>query len=174
MKARAISPGKRAWRRLSAFWRDERGTSTIEFALASIPVFIVFLVAIEFGLDMTVDATVQIAAQAASRAGMTTMTPSTTPDTPTAQATAEAAARAIVMRYLTIWQNIGATVTVTRSDYSAYGGTASSGSSYCGNVESYVIQVTNLPAFTGVASWLGLSPPTYERNFIVQNVCTTS
>lgn len=170
MKPRARPlPRKYAWMRPSALWRDERGATAIEFALAFIPVVLVILAAIEFGLDMAVDATVQIAAQAASRAGMVTMTAPAT-----GQTTAQAQAQQIVMQYLGIWQNAGATVTVTRTNYAAFGGTASTNPNYCGNVESYVIQVSNMPTFTGIGSWFGMTQLNFQRNFIVQNVCTTS
>ena len=170
MKPRARSLSRKSiGMHLSALWRDERGATAIEFALASIPMFFVLLATIEFGLDMAVDATVQIAAQAASRAGMATMSAPTSGTT-----TAQSQAQQIVMRYLGVWQNAGATVTVTRTNYTAYGGTASSNASYCGNVESYVIQVSNMPTFTGIGSWFGMSSLNFQRNFIVQNVCTTS
>lgn len=170
MKPHARSlPGKDAWMRLSALWRDERGGSAIEFALCFIPVVLLILAAIEFGLDMVVDATVQIAAQAASRAGMVTMTAPTSGTT-----TVQTQAQQIVMQYLGVWQNAGATVTVTRTNYSAYGGTAFTGSNYCGNVESYVIQVSNLPTFTGIGAFFGMTQLNFQRSFIVQNVCTTS
>jgi Flp pilus assembly protein TadG len=170
MKPQARSlPRKNAGMRLSALWRDERGGSAIEFALAFIPVVFIILAAIEFGLDMAVDATVQIAAQAASRAGMVTMTAPTS-----GQTTSQAAAQTIVMQYLGVWQNTGATVTVTRTNYAAFGGTASTNASYCGNVESYVIQVSNMPTFTGIGKWFGMTQLNFQRSFIVQNVCTTS
>ncbi|SDD59351.1 TadE/TadG family type IV pilus assembly protein [Paraburkholderia lycopersici] len=155
-----------AWRRLRTLPRDERGTSAIEFALASLPVFFLIVATIEFALDMTVDVTVQIAAQAASRAGLTVTAPAT--------GTREAQAQQIVMRYLGMWQNVGATVSVTEYDYSNFSNFGSStyspttGAGNCGDVEMYNIQVS-MPAFTGLASWFGMPNLNFQRNFIVQN-----
>lgn len=155
-----------AWRCLRGLPRDEGGASAVEFALASLPVFFLLFATIEFALDMTVDVTVQIAAQAASRAGLTMSAPTT--------GTRATQAQQIAMQYLGVWQNLGATVTVTELDYSTFSNvgsstyTAASGPGNCGDVEQYTIQVT-MPAFTGVASWFGMPTLNFQRNFIVQN-----
>jgi len=160
------SSGLRAWRRVRALLRDERGASAIEFALASLPVFFMMFATFEFALDMTVDVTVQIAAQAASRAGLVANT--LTPDQRVAQA------QQIAMQYLGVWTNLGATVTVSEYDYSLFsnmgasGYSATKGAGDCGDVERYSIQVT-MPAFTSVASWFGMPTLNFQRNFIVQN-----
>jgi Flp pilus assembly protein TadG len=155
-----------AWRRLRTLPRDERGASAIEFALASLPVFFLIIATVEFALDMTVDVTVQIAAQAASRAGLTVTAPAT--------GTREQQAQQIVMRYLGMWQNVGAQVSVTEFNYSAFSNLGSStytpttGAGSCGDVEMYSIKVT-MPSFTGLASWFGMPTLNFQRNFIVQN-----
>ncbi|MGF6918391.1 TadE/TadG family type IV pilus assembly protein [Paraburkholderia sp. 40] len=160
-----------AWRRLRTLPRDERGASAIEFALASLPIFFLFIATIEFALDMTVDVTVQIAAQAASRAGLTMSAPAT--------GTRATQAEQIATQYLATWKNVGATVTVTQLDYVAFSNFGSStykaanGPGNCGDVEMYTIQVT-MPAFTGLASWFGMPTLNFQRNYIVQNEECTS
>ncbi|WP_063910594.1 TadE/TadG family type IV pilus assembly protein [Paraburkholderia monticola] len=155
------------WRRLRTLPGDERGASAIEFALASLPVFFLIIMTIEFALDMTVDVTVQIAAQAASRAGLTMSLP--------ADGTSRAdQAEKIAKQYLGNWVNAGGTLTVTQLDYVSFsnfgvsGYNAGSGPGNCGDVEMYTIQLT-MPSFTGLSKWLGRPTLNYQRNYIVQN-----
>jgi Flp pilus assembly protein TadG len=159
------------WRRLRTLPGDERGASAIEFALASLPVFFLMIMTIEFALDMTVDVTVQIAAQAASRAGLTMSAPAT--------GTRATQAHDIAMQYLGNWVKVGANVTVTQLDYVAFSNFGSStynatkGPGNCGDVEMYTIQLT-MPSFTGLATWFGMPTLNFQRNYIVQNEECTS
>ncbi|TDV11684.1 TadE/TadG family type IV pilus assembly protein [Paraburkholderia caballeronis] len=159
-----------AWRRIADFVRrgraDERGVSSIEFALASVPIFLLMIGTIEIALDMTVDVTLQMAAQAASRTGLTMAEPQS--------GTREAQAEQIALQYLGMWRNVGATVTVTQLDYGSFnnvgtpGYVPGSGAGNCGDVESYNIQVV-MPGFTGIAAWFGMPTLTFQRKFLVQN-----
>jgi Flp pilus assembly protein TadG len=146
------------------FARDDRGVSAIEFALVAPVVIILILGTIEMALDMFVDASVQLAAQQASRVGMTTVNP--------ASGTRDSQARSIVMAYLSRWQNIGGTVTISTYNYGTFGnvGTNSyqSNMGAFGDVVSYNIAVT-IPGFSGIPKLFGIKTMTFSRNYLVQN-----
>lgn len=144
--------------------RDERGVSSIEFAILAPMVFIILLGTFEIALDMMVDTSVQLAAQAASRAGLTTSLP--------ASGTRAQQAQQIVMSYLGAWTRIGGTVNITTTAYSTFNNvgtsTNTSGMGGLGDVVMYNISVT-MKGFSGIPWLLGIRTMTYQRNYLVQN-----
>lgn len=150
--------------RCMAALRDERGVSSIEFAILAPMVFIILLGTFEIALDMMVDTSVQLAAQAASRAGLTTSLP--------ASGTRAQQAQQIVMSYLGAWTRIGGTVNITTTAYSTFNNvgtsTNTSGMGGLGDVVMYNISVT-MKGFSGIPWLLGIRTMTYQRNYLVQN-----
>ena len=144
--------------------RDERGVSSIEFAILAPMVFIILLGTFEIALDMMVDTSVQLAAQAASRAGLTTSLP--------ASGTRAQQAQQIAMSYLGAWTRIGGTVNITTTAYSTFNNvgtsTNTSGMGGLGDVVMYNISVT-MKGFSGIPWLLGIRTMTYQRNYLVQN-----
>jgi Flp pilus assembly protein TadG len=144
--------------------RDQRGVSSIEFAILAPVLFIILLGTFEIALNMMVDASVQLAAQAASRAGLTTTAPATGTRTQEAQE--------IVMSYLGAWTKIGGTVTVNETAYSTFSSvgtpTSTTGMGGLGDVVMYNISIT-MHSFTGIPELLGMNTMTYQRNYLVQN-----
>jgi Flp pilus assembly protein TadG len=144
--------------------RDERGVSSIEFAILAPVVFILMLGTLEIALDMIVDASVQLAAQAASRAGLTTTAPST--------GTRAQQAQTIVMSYLNGWTKIGGVVNITETSYSTFSNVGTTNSSTglggLGDVVMYNISVT-MAGFSGIPQLLGVKTMTFQRNYLVQN-----
>jgi Flp pilus assembly protein TadG len=153
-----------ALRRYGSPLRDQRGVSSIEFAILAPVVFIILLGTLEIALDMIVDSSVQIAAQAASRAGLTTTAP--------ASGTRADQAKAIVMNYLGAWTNIGGVVSITETAYSTYSNvnttSNTSGMGGLGDVVTYKISLT-MKGFSGIPWLLGMKTMTYSRNYVVQN-----
>jgi Flp pilus assembly protein TadG len=152
-------------RLFATLYRDSRGVSAIEFAIAAPFVFILVLGTVELAVDMMIDATVQIAAQAASRAGLTT--------TPPASGSRDDQAKSIAMNILGGWSKLpNTTVTITESDYGSYGNIGSSsftpGSGALGDVVSYNITLTT-PGISGIPQLVGFPTLTFQRNYIVQN-----
>jgi Flp pilus assembly protein TadG len=164
MNAAAPCRHGRLARLVERFLRDERGISSIEFAVVSIWVIFLVVGTIELAVDMIVDASVQVAAQQASRVGLTTVNPSS--------GTRADQASAIVMTYLKGWKKIGATVDITTTNYSTYGnvGTSNSqaGMGGFGDVVAYNITV-KMRGITGLPAIFGVSQLTFQRNYIVQN-----
>ncbi len=144
--------------------RDERSVSAIEFAIVGPVVILLMLGTVEIALDMFVDASVQLAAQQASRVGLTTVAPSS--------GTRDDQARAIVRAYLSRWEKIGGTVTISTYNYGTYGnvssGTYQSGMDNFGDVVSYNVAVT-ISGFSGIPKWFGIKLLTFSRNYLVQN-----
>jgi Flp pilus assembly protein TadG len=151
-------------RRSISWLRDQRGVSSIEFAILSPVLFIILLGTFEIALNMMVDASVQLAAQAASRAGLTTVTP--------ASETRAQEAQQIAMSYLGAWTKIGGTVTISTTAYSTFSNvgttTSTAGMGGLGDVVMYNISVT-MKSFTGIPALLGMNTMTYQRNYLVQN-----
>lgn len=145
--------------------RDERGVSSIEFAILAPIVFILLLGTLEMAFDMIVGTSVQLAAQAASRAGLTTTAPA-------GGISRTTQAQNIVMSYLGGWTKIGGTLTVTETSYSAYNYVGSSnnasGEGGLGSIAMYSITLT-MKNFTGIPTLAGLKTMTYQCNYLVQN-----
>jgi len=59
------------WRRMLALWRDNRGTTAIEFALVALPVIYLMVGIIEFSVAMTVANSLEAATNLSSRLGKT-------------------------------------------------------------------------------------------------------
>lgn len=59
------------WLRTCRSWRDERGTTAIEFAIIAIPLFYFIFGIIEFALAMTVSNSLEAATNLSSRVGKT-------------------------------------------------------------------------------------------------------
>jgi Flp pilus assembly protein TadG len=152
------------WRRSAAWLRDQRGVSSIEFAILAPMVFVIMLGTFEIALDMVVDSSVQLAAQAASRAGLTTTAPSS--------GSRADQAKQIAMSYLTGWTRIGGTVAITETAYSTYSAVGTStntnGLGGLGDVVTYNISVT-MKGFSGIPWLFGMKTMTYSRNYLVQN-----
>ncbi|WP_414445347.1 TadE/TadG family type IV pilus assembly protein [Burkholderia sp. 22PA0106] len=161
---RARAGVRHTWRRVARrFGASEHGLSTLEFAILAPGVFILMLGIIEFGLDLMADASVQYAAQQASRAGITTLAPSS--------GTREQAASQTVTTILQPWTRIGATVTLTISDYGTFtnGSPATGSAGGLGDVVAYNVRLSFPNGFTGLLTLFGVSPLVFSRNYLVQN-----
>ena len=148
-----------------ALWRDDRGISAIEFAIATPFVLVLVLGTCELAMDMLMDTTVQMAAQAASRYGLTTTEPAT--------GTRAQQAQTIVNAYLARWTRLpGTTVTIETLNYGSYGnvntGNSSSGMGGLGDVVAYNIKLTTR-GMSGIPQLLGMREMTFERTYLVQN-----
>jgi Flp pilus assembly protein TadG len=144
---------------------DERGVSSIEFALLGGIVFILIVGTVELAIDMMMDASVQIAAQQASRAGLTTTNPNT--------GTRAQAAQDTVTRILSGWASLPNTsFSITEVNYGTYANVGASngtaGLGGLGDVVSYNIVLTT-QGITGIPRLFGINSMTFQRSYIVQN-----